>query len=390
MLLTKKQNTNIKNSYLWAISALLVAALGLFLTHPAQASNSSVGAQVCQDGPKTPTISSVSPANNATVFTNNGNLSIVTSWGKRLTVRLNGTQIFDQNVAYQDNVTTSVPFNNLNPLPQVNAVEISLAGGCPESTTTQNINLNYNAQILSFNLLNTNVRSPRLSGNVNNPALGVRVFISSDPTAYIATNNGDGTWSLPAGTIPELPDGEYDVVVESYDLVTSVTSQRIELQKGLIIDTVAPNGTFTGGQGGDSNSGSGGGTFNGGTFNTRSPGFDGTTDDPTAIIKIEINGETYTAINNGDGTWSLPAGTIRDLANGEYDITVTFSDRAGNVFAIQGTVRIDAPNQIGFLIPPNTGYLRIGRTNIPSWAIYLTVIGIIGTIVIAKRKKTTA
>lgn len=52
--------------------------------------------------------------------------------------------------------------------------------------------------------------SPRLSGSVSNPLAEVRVSVGAQ-TDLLAINNGDGTWTLPAGSLAPLPDGVYDV-----------------------------------------------------------------------------------------------------------------------------------------------------------------------------------
>ncbi len=46
---------------------------------------------------------------------------------------------------------------------------------------------------------------------------------------------------------------------------------------------------------------------------------------------MTIAGHSYTARNNGDDTWMLPAWTITTLAAGTYDVVVTVTDDAGNV-----------------------------------------------------------
>ena len=94
-------------------------------------------------------------------------------------------------------------------------------------------------------------------------------------------------------------------------------------------------------------------------------------------INITINGRTYPAINNGDGTWRLPAGTIAPLASGEYDLTISAADRAGNITTKKLTFVVRAVNEIGFVLPPHTGYIRINRVNIPSWLIYLLIFGLV-------------
>ncbi len=63
----------------------------------------------------------------------------------------------------------------------------------------------------------------------------------------------------------------------------------------------------------------------------QSPKLTGTVDDPDAVISINVDGNDYVAINNGDGTWTLPSGTIADLVNGTYEVVATATDLAGNV-----------------------------------------------------------
>ena len=68
------------------------------------------------------------------------------------------------------------------------------------------------------------------------------------------------------------------------------------------------------------------------TTSNTSPALSGTTDDSGAVISIELAANSYTATNNGDGTWSLPAGSlVAPLAEGNYDVTVTATDVVGNI-----------------------------------------------------------
>ena len=66
--------------------------------------------------------------------------------------------------------------------------------------------------------------------------------------------------------------------------------------------------------------------------NDSTPELTGTVDDPKATIEVTVNGISYQATNNGDGTWSLADNTIdADLPPGTYDVIVTVTDLAGNV-----------------------------------------------------------
>ena len=68
--------------------------------------------------------------------------------------------------------------------------------------------------------------------------------------------------------------------------------------------------------------------------NDTTPEVTGTLPAPTAAtdtVSVTINGTTYTATNNGDGTWTLPDNTISPaLTDGTYDVQVVVTDAAGN------------------------------------------------------------
>ena len=44
-------------------------------------------------------------------------------------------------------------------------------------------------------------------------------------------------------------------------------------------------------------------------------------------MQVTVNGSTYTATNNGDGTWTLPADVIAPgLTDGTYDVVAWASN----------------------------------------------------------------
>lgn len=379
MPLIKSLNTNIKNnSFTLALiigGALVLTQSLLYQAPYASASDTVIKAQVCQGGQQTVSLVSTTPANSESIRTSSVNYQIRTDWANFLTVKLNGNPVFNQAIAYQAGVETNVPLNNLLTSPQTNTLTIEIKGGCPEQTITQTTNLIFLADILNYTKKNTKNRSPELQGEVNNPDLEVRVYVAGRSGFFRAINHRNGKWTLPAGTItPDLEDGVYDIRIESYNTTTSQVVMTKSFPRSLTIDNDPPSGGIN-----DDKKDS--------TSEDRSPEISGKVDDPNAKIKIEINGKEYDAINNGDGTWSLPKGSIDNLANGKYDIKIKIIDQAGNVSESNATININAKNSLGFLIPPNTGYLRIGRTNIPSWLIYLIIIATASGIFI-KRKQT--
>lgn len=65
--------------------------------------------------------------------------------------------------------------------------------------------------------------------------------------------------------------------------------------------------------------------------NDNTPELTGTVDDPDAAIEVTVGGNSYSAINNSDGTWRLADDTISPaLSDGTYDVAVTAIDLASN------------------------------------------------------------
>ncbi|MEO1254672.1 MAG: Ig-like domain-containing protein, partial [Bacteroidota bacterium] len=62
-----------------------------------------------------------------------------------------------------------------------------------------------------------------------------------------------------------------------------------------------------------------------------SPELTGSISDPAATISINVASVDYAATNNGDGTWTLAAGTIASLADDTYEVVATATDPAGNI-----------------------------------------------------------
>ncbi len=72
-------------------------------------------------------------------------------------------------------------------------------------------------------------------------------------------------------------------------------------------------------------------TVNALSTTTASPGINGTINDLTASVSVEIDGVSYNASINPDSTWSINPGIIASLAVGTYEVLVTATDLAGNV-----------------------------------------------------------
>jgi hypothetical protein len=181
------------------------------------------------------------------------------------------------------------------------------------STSTDNqITYDTSAPIVTVATLLSTSSTPNISGSIDDPDATVTVTV--DGQTHTATNNGDGTWTLPGTSLsPSLTDGTYDISVNATDVAGNGSSDATTNE--LTIDTVAPIGSISAPT----------------ATITNSPGISGSIDDPDATVTVTVDGQTHTATNNGDGTWTLPVGVIAPaLTTGDYSVTVSFTDVAGN------------------------------------------------------------
>src|SRR5690606_14659301 len=100
----------------------------------------------------------------------------------------------------------------------------------------------------------------------------------------------------------------------------------------LVVDTVAPVITVTAL-----------------TTSDTTPALSGTVNDTTASIRVTIGAQTnLVAVNNGNGTWTLPDNTLSPLGGGVFSVVATATDSAGNVgtdgSVNELTIDTDAPS----------------------------------------------
>lgn len=339
--------------------------LSLALSQPT-AAFMPISGSICQGGLHTPSITVTTPANNSSVSTPTAQLAITAHWTKSVTIQGGATVVTTPlHTLATETTTVSVPLTTGS-----NHLTLVATGGCPETTDVQSLTLMYDQNTATVHPTVSASRSPALFGRVSTP--GARVFLVIHGHTYEATNNGDGTWTLPEGVItPDLVDGSYPVRIYTTNAAGDTILSDETQSDLLIIDTIPPTGTITT------------------TSSTqRSPAIHGTINSPYVSITLIINGHTYHATNNGDGTWTLPEGVMQQLASGTYAVTVTLTDRAGNTTTLQSTLTITAKNEIDFILAPNTGFARIGSLNIPSLYLYLFVLGTaIGGIWLIRRRR---
>ncbi|MHA3893264.1 Ig-like domain-containing protein, partial [Acinetobacter sp. GXMZU3951] len=100
------------------------------------------------------------------------------------------------------------------------------------------------APVVSLNDLITNDQTPALTGTVDDPT--ATVVVTVDGNNYIATNNGDGTWTLVDNTLPSLAEATYPITVTATDIAgnegTDTGSLIINLTTPILTITEAADG----------------------------------------------------------------------------------------------------------------------------------------------------
>ena len=94
---------------------------------------------------------------------------------------------------------------------------------------------------VGVNAESTNNGSPPLTGAITDPAASVTVRVNG--SCYAATNNGDGTWSLPQGDISNLGAGTYNVVVTGVN-TAGIAAFNASVNQ-LSIDSTLPTAAIT-------------------------------------------------------------------------------------------------------------------------------------------------
>ena len=223
------------------------------------------------------------------------------------------------------------------------------------STNTGTVVIDTTAPTVAINDLTTNDTTPELTGTVNDP--DAIVVVTIDGNDYTATNNGNGTWTLADDAVATLAEGSYPTSVSA----TDAAGNTVTNSGTVVIDTTAPTVAI-----------------NDLTTNDTTPELTGTVNDPDAIVVVTIDGNDYTATNNGNGTWTLADDAVATLAEGSYPTSVSATDAAGNTVTNSGTVVIDttAPTvAINDLTTNDTTPELTGTVNDPNAVVVVTIDG---------------
>lgn len=261
--------------------------------------------------------------------------------GQNVTIRLNGldyqTQILNGGLW-----SVNIPSSALQVLANTTyslSVSAEDRAGNPTQPSSVNFNVNLTPPptVMTINPISTDniINAVEINGNVTisgrsiGPASSMTVVnLQVGSAIFMPITDVNGNWSI---TIPALPtfssQGEVFITATSLDatLTTIVT-----------VDTLAPTLNIV--------SFASDNVLNATEMST-AQAITGTASITEAgqIVSINLNGKTYSAQVSVTGTWSVnvPAADLAQLTDGNYTITATLADKAGNSTTTTQTVTVD-------------------------------------------------
>jgi len=172
-----------------------------------------------------------------------------------------------------------------------------------------------------------------LTGNTGATGPGQTVVVTVGGTDYPATVGTDGSWSvtIPADDLANLPQGNGNaIVVEVTDPAGNTNSSTTPI----VVDTLPPDVELTGPVSGD------------GYLNAVEQGLPLTisgSGEEGATIVVTLNGNPYTTtVTNGAWSVEVPAADVSEIADGDYNVTITATDTAGNTTTITSPLTVIA------------------------------------------------
>ena len=251
--------------------------------------------------------------------------------GTQVTITLNGksyTATIQSDGAWQ----TTVPAADVGALADGASYQVSVsaqdsAGNSASATHT--ISVDTTAPVISVNTLSgedvlnaAEAQQPLTVHGSSSAEAGQTVTVTLGGKTYTALVGSDGTWTLdvPAADLAALSQGALTVTA----VVNDKAGNSGQTTHTLTVDTVAPAVTISTVADDDivNNAEQLAGQTISGT----------TTAEQGQTVTVSFNGHSYQATVGADGSWSVfvPGRDFLGLSDGDYTITATVSDKAGN------------------------------------------------------------
>ncbi|MDE8754743.1 Ig-like domain-containing protein [Pectobacterium polaris] len=265
--------------------------------------------------------------------------------GQTVTVTLNGKN-YTTTVAADGSWTLQIPSADLQLLSDGNATVTASVNVAGSGAVTDNHTLGVHIHTLPQPTIDTPfgngslngaeaLLSQTITGHTGISGAGQTVILSLGGKSYTGTVDTAGNWkvTVPAADLQQLPEGNNTLLVTAQDAAGNQAGKTFVSPTDftaptLTIGTIAGDDTINMVES-QSNQ-----TVNG----TASISEAGRT------VVITFDGQFYTGVVGTDGNWSinLPTAALRGMADGNYTLSASLSDTAGNTVSVEKSITLSA------------------------------------------------